>query len=75
MSLGRAHCKVAALQEAFGSDLQATYLKSILKMGEDIKEYQAQRKKLESRRYVIPSFQIVVYGGTLTDLRLCGNHA
>lgn len=53
MSLGRAHCKIATLQEAFGTDLQATYVTSITQMEDEIKEYQAQRKKLESRRFVV----------------------
>lgn len=52
MSFGRAHCKIATLQEAFAMDLQASYLMSIARMEDEIKEYQTQRKKLESRRFV-----------------------
>lgn len=48
--LGRAHCKVATLQEAYALTFQDTFLASMQKCGEDIKDYELQRKKLESRR-------------------------
>ncbi|KAI0060153.1 BAR-domain-containing protein [Artomyces pyxidatus] len=50
VKLGRAHCKVATLQEAFGITLQDTYLLSLTRIGDQIKEYEAERKKLETRR-------------------------
>ncbi|KZT05055.1 BAR-domain-containing protein [Laetiporus sulphureus 93-53] len=50
VSMGRAHCKIATLQETFAMTFEDTYLTSILRMEDEIKEYQAQRKKLESRR-------------------------
>ena len=50
VSLGRAHCQVATLQEAFSVLFHETYLASIQRAEDDIKEYQAQRKKLDSRR-------------------------
>ena len=50
VSLGRAHCQIATLQEAFSVLFGGTYLASLQRAEDDIKEYQAQRKKLESRR-------------------------
>ncbi|KAJ3540374.1 hypothetical protein NM688_g6235 [Phlebia brevispora] len=50
VNLGRAHCQVAALQEAFALQFDDTFLASIRRAEDEIKEYQAQRKKLESRR-------------------------
>ena len=50
MSMGRALCKVATLQETFAMTFEDTYLASIYHMEDEIREYQAQRKKLESRR-------------------------
>ena len=54
VSLGRAHCQVATLQEAFSVLFNETYLTSLQRAEDDIKEYQAQRQKLESRRCVLP---------------------
>ncbi|KAF7795739.1 hypothetical protein EIP86_006906 [Pleurotus ostreatoroseus] len=50
VNLGRAHCQVAALQEAFALQFDDTFLASIRQAEDEIREYQAQRKKLESRR-------------------------
>ncbi|CCM01681.1 uncharacterized protein FIBRA_03745 [Fibroporia radiculosa] len=50
VSLGRAHCQVATLQETFAMTFEDTYLASLRLTEDEIKEYQAQRKKLESRR-------------------------
>ena len=44
---------MAALQEAFSLKFEDTYLNSLRRADDEIKEYQAQRKKLESRRYVL----------------------
>ena len=52
VSLGKAHCKLATLQETFAMTFEDTFLGSILRTAEEIKEYQKERKKLESRRYV-----------------------
>jgi hypothetical protein len=52
VKLGRAHCKVATLQEAFALTFKDTFLASIERFKEDIKEYEALRKKLDSRRSV-----------------------
>lgn len=52
VSFGRAHCNIASLQESFAATFEETYLTSIRQSEDEIKEYQAQRKKLESRRYV-----------------------
>ncbi|EKM52757.1 uncharacterized protein PHACADRAFT_176772 [Phanerochaete carnosa HHB-10118-sp] len=50
VSLGRAHCQIATLQESYSVLFQDTYLASLQRAEDDIKEYQAQRKKLDSRR-------------------------
>ncbi|OBZ74901.1 hypothetical protein A0H81_05169 [Grifola frondosa] len=50
VNLGRAHCKIATLQESFAMALGDTYVASLRQGEDEIKEYHAQRKKLESRR-------------------------
>ncbi|KAJ2986641.1 hypothetical protein NUW54_g9692 [Trametes sanguinea] len=50
VNFGRAHCTIASLQESFAMAFEDTYLASIRQSEDEIKEYQAQRKKLESRR-------------------------
>ena len=51
VNLGKAHCKLATLQESFAVTFEDTFLASIVRTAEEIKEYQKERKKLESRRY------------------------
>ncbi|KAG6335101.1 hypothetical protein ID866_3990 [Astraeus odoratus] len=48
--LGTAHCKIATLQEAYALTLNDTFLASCERFLQDIKDYEHQRKKLESRR-------------------------
>ncbi|TRM63164.1 hypothetical protein BD626DRAFT_548128 [Schizophyllum amplum] len=48
--LGRAHCKIATLQETFALQFEDTYVASLKSLLDDIREYDVQRKKLESRR-------------------------
>ena len=55
MKLGRAHCKVATLQEAYALTLKDTFMASMDQFKEDIKEYEALRKKLDSKKYLGPS--------------------
>ncbi|KAI0819800.1 BAR-domain-containing protein [Trametes gibbosa] len=50
VSFGRAHCNIAALQESYALTFEESYLTTVRQSEDDIKEYQAQRKKLESRR-------------------------
>ncbi|KAG2137476.1 BAR-domain-containing protein [Suillus clintonianus] len=50
VKLGRAHCKAATLQEAFALTFQDTFITSCQNFVQDIKDYEHQRKKLESRR-------------------------
>ena len=50
VKLGRAHCKVATLQEAFALNFKDTFVDSIGKFMDEIKEFDALRKKLDSRR-------------------------
>lgn len=53
VKLGQAHSKVATLQEAYTLTFQDTFVASTKGFSEDIKDYEHQRKKLESRRYVL----------------------
>ena len=52
VKLGRAHCKVATLQEAYALTLKDTFLASMDQFKGDIKEYEILRKKLDSKRYL-----------------------
>ena len=52
VSLGKAHCQAATLQEAFALHFEETYLASLKRTEDEIREYQNQRKKLDSRRFV-----------------------
>ncbi|KAH7096170.1 BAR-domain-containing protein [Auriculariales sp. MPI-PUGE-AT-0066] len=47
---GRAHLKLAALQETYAGALAEGFINNIERTMDDITEYQAQRKKLDSRR-------------------------
>jgi SWI/SNF-related matrix-associated actin-dependent regulator of chromatin subfamily D len=49
---GRAQCKIAMLQEAFGLTFKDTFSRALARYEDEISEYQTQRKKLESRRFV-----------------------
>ncbi|KAJ3837334.1 hypothetical protein F5878DRAFT_622636 [Lentinula raphanica] len=48
--LGRAHCKIATLQETYAITFRDTFMASIEKFGDEIKEFDHMKKKLESRR-------------------------
>jgi hypothetical protein len=50
ITLGRAHCKIATLQEAYELTFKDTFMSSCEKFALDIKDYEHQRKKLDSRR-------------------------
>ncbi|KAL4244252.1 hypothetical protein ABKN59_010043 [Abortiporus biennis] len=50
VSMGRAQCKIATLQETHAISFEETFLASIKRAEDEIKEYQLQRKKLDSRR-------------------------
>ncbi|KAF8904683.1 hypothetical protein CPB84DRAFT_1845222 [Gymnopilus junonius] len=50
VKLGRAHCKIAALQEAFAVTFKDTFVVSMERFGDEIKEYESLKKKLETRR-------------------------
>lgn len=50
VALGRAHCQIATLQEAYGLTFRDTFIASCDKYAQDIKDYEYQRKKLDSRR-------------------------
>lgn len=50
VTLGRANCKIAKLQESFAQSFHDNFMASLLRFAEDIKDYESLRKKLESRR-------------------------
>ena len=50
VSFGRAHCNIGTFQESFAATFEETYITSVKQSEDEIKEYQMQRKKLESRR-------------------------
>jgi lipid II:glycine glycyltransferase (peptidoglycan interpeptide bridge formation enzyme) len=50
VKLGGAHCKIATLQEAYALTFQDTFITSCQNFAQDIKDYEHQQKKLESRR-------------------------
>lgn len=50
VNLGRAQCKVAAVQDRFHEDLASSYLDGLERNLAGLKDYQAARKKLDSRR-------------------------
>lgn len=50
--LGRAHVKIAQLQEEYARNFEETFLASLSTLKEVVKDYSAQRKKLDSRRWV-----------------------
>ncbi|KAI0030841.1 hypothetical protein K488DRAFT_87382 [Vararia minispora EC-137] len=47
---GQGHCKIATLQEAFAVTVSASYLGSLDRAAEEIREYDAEKKMLETRR-------------------------
>lgn len=47
---GRVHCKIATLQEDYATALRETYMQKLDDGIVAIQEYQALRKKLDSRR-------------------------
>lgn len=50
VKFGRAHCKVATLQEAYAVTFKDTFITSLQRFRDGIKEYEHLNKKLESRR-------------------------
>jgi len=52
VKLGRAHCKVATLQEAYALTFKDTFLTSMERFKGEIKEYELLKKKLETQRCV-----------------------
>jgi hypothetical protein len=50
VALGRAQCKVVALQDARAGTLREAFIRALGRYEDEIVEYQAARKKLESRR-------------------------
>jgi hypothetical protein len=55
VKLGRAHCRIATLQEAYALTFKDTFISSLDKFMDDIREYEVLRKKLESRRLTLDS--------------------
>ncbi|KAI0683951.1 hypothetical protein BC835DRAFT_1466935 [Cytidiella melzeri] len=55
VALGKAHSKVAILQESFALNISETYIASLQQAEDDIREFQVQRKKMDSRRLTLDS--------------------
>jgi hypothetical protein len=49
---GRTQLKLASLQEEYATALSEGFIAGVERTMADIAEYQSQRKKLDSRRYV-----------------------
>ena len=71
VTFGRAHCNIASLQESFAMTFEETYLTAVRQSEDEIKEYQAQRKKLESRRCVLRNSCLAGADDVQAELR-CG---
>ncbi|KAF7316533.1 BAR domain-containing protein [Mycena indigotica] len=50
VSLGRAQCKIAKFQESYAQSFADNFMSSLTRFADDVKEYEALRKKLDSRR-------------------------
>ncbi|CAA7262678.1 unnamed protein product [Cyclocybe aegerita] len=50
VKVGRAHCKIATLQEAYALTFKDTFIASLGRFRDEIKEYEALKKKLDARR-------------------------
>jgi BAR domain len=50
VSFGRAFCNVATAQEALGRSLASSFIIALQRFIDQIKDYEAERKKLETRR-------------------------
>ncbi|KDQ16880.1 hypothetical protein BOTBODRAFT_172501 [Botryobasidium botryosum FD-172 SS1] len=60
LSFGRMHRQVASFQDSFAESFQSTYLASLEKSMDLLKEYQVLRKKLESRKAAYESAVVKV---------------
>ncbi|KAH6904428.1 hypothetical protein BKA70DRAFT_1109250, partial [Coprinopsis sp. MPI-PUGE-AT-0042] len=58
VKFGRAHCKVATLQEAYALTFKDTFITAIENFRDEIKEYESLKKKLESRKVALGSANI-----------------
>lgn len=61
--LGKAHVQLASLQSTFANDFRTQWLAACHRFGEDIRDFEHQKKKLESRRsvYFPPHDRYVTY--------------
>jgi hypothetical protein len=50
ISFGRAFCNVATTQEALSLSLSSSFLVGLQRFLDQIKDYEVERKKLETRR-------------------------
>jgi hypothetical protein len=53
VKLGQAQCKIATIQEAYALSIATSFLVSLERSSDEIKEYDAERKQLEIRRHVL----------------------
>ncbi|KAF9476906.1 BAR-domain-containing protein [Pholiota conissans] len=52
IKFGRAHCKIATLQEAYALTFKDTFIQSLDKFKDEIREFESLKKKLENRRII-----------------------
>jgi endophilin-A len=57
---GRGRCRVSSVQEQYANRLGDGYMAGMENAKEVVSDYQAQRKKLDSRRYVLIVVHLVV---------------
>jgi hypothetical protein len=51
VTFGRAFCNVATAQDALGRDLGSSFIVALQRFLDQINDYEAERKKLETRRW------------------------
>jgi hypothetical protein len=59
VSFGRAFCNVATAQEALGRSLASSFIIALQRFLDQVKDYEAERKKLETRRCDLNAFPCV----------------
>ncbi|KAK3685299.1 hypothetical protein B0T22DRAFT_214169 [Podospora appendiculata] len=70
ISMGRANERVASMQETFTSEATGTWLESLERSLAMMKEYQAARKKLESRRLAYDASMTKMQKARRDDFRI-----
>jgi UDP-2,3-diacylglucosamine pyrophosphatase LpxH len=69
-SLGRANERIARMQETYSANATSSWLESVERSLVQMKEYQAARKKLESRRLAYDTAQLKMQKSKKEDFRM-----